>query len=192
MMNNAATRRLICKAVGSLVLPLAAMGCQHTQTAGAQSSGGGHAVAQETRVAGHDVAQASRRTYHTVANGAREAGSSAVDIVTNSAVRVRNTPPESLSAPIIDVDVAMQARDWDQVPAVYASGATVAGPTGFLYEPKGAQSSWRYQVTEIPIFLVNTALLPYAFAKTPPWDPVEWKGATVEPTYTAVPLLPSE
>ena len=38
----------------------------------------------------------------------------------------------------------------------------------------------------MPLFLVNTALLPLALVQTPPWAPVEWKGSTVQPTYTGV------
>ena len=70
--------------------------------------------------------------------------------------------------------------------------ATVAGPTGFLYQPKPGQPTWHYGFVDAPLFGVNTLLLPYAFFKIPPWEPVEWKGATVEPTYTAVPPLPPE
>lgn len=142
--------------------------------------------------AGHGFAQASRDTGHAIANGAREVGTSTVDIFTNSYVGLHNTPPESLTAPVMDVDEAMQVRDWDQVTATYSSGATVAGPVGFRYEPRGGQESWRYQFLDIPLFLGNTALLPFAFAKTPPWKPVEWKAGTIEPTYTGVPPLPPE
>jgi hypothetical protein len=152
----------------------------------------GHDIAQGSRAVGHGVAQASRASFAAVSDHTGEFPSSAVDIATNSAVRLRNTPPESLTAPVIDVDQAMQLRDWDRMTAIYSSGATVAGPTGFLYQPRPGQNLWRYQVVDIPIFLVNTALLPYAFAKTPPWKPVEWKAATVEPTYTGVPPLPPE
>jgi hypothetical protein len=150
----------------------------------------GHDVAQGSRAVGHDVAEGSRDTYHAAANGVRSAGSGIADLTTNSVQGIRNTPAESLSAPIIDVDEAMQVRDWDQVTAEYKSGRTIAGPIGFLYEPKGNQSQWRYGVIEVPLFMVNTALLPYAFCKTPPWKSVEWKAATVAPTYTGVPPLP--
>jgi hypothetical protein len=152
----------------------------------------GHGVAQASRTAGHDVAEASRSVGHGVAEGARSVGNGAVELTTGSVQSIKNTPPESLTAPEIDVDVAMQARDWDQVTAGYASGATVAGPIGFLYEPRRDRPLWQQQATEIPTFMINTALLPYAFCKTPPWKPVEWKAATVAPTYTGVPPLPPE
>ena len=76
--------------------------------------------------------------------------------------------------------------------ATYRSGATVAGPIGYIYEPARDRPLWQQGVTEIPTFFVNSALIPYAFCKTPPWKPVEWKGATVAPTYTGVPPLPAE
>jgi hypothetical protein len=167
---------------------------QGTRTVGHDVAQGtravGHDLAQGTRAVGHGVAEGSRNTYHAAASGVRAVGGGVADLTTNSVQGIRNTPPESLSAPVIDVDAAMQVRDWDQVTAQYKSGATVAGPIGFLYEPKGDQSEWRYGVIETPLFLFNTALLPYAFCKTPPWEPVEWKAATVAPTYTAVPPLP--
>jgi hypothetical protein len=242
MMHNNAKRRIIFKAVSSVGLSLALMGCQQThfpttqvvvqvspnQTAVAEvaapepasspttqetpaapnpavraSEGAGHDVAQASREAGHDVArasvavghdvaEASRETYFATANEVREVPSSTNDLVLHSTVRIKNSKPESLSAPEIDIDEAMQIRDWDQVAATYQSGATIAGPTGFRYQPKPGQPLWHYDFVDMPLFLVNTGLIPYAFFKIPPWKPVEWKAATVEPTYTAVPPLPPE
>ena len=134
------------------MLPLATIGCQSTHVASTAPSEpvscsnpkgpairsrasrvAGHDVAEALRNVGHGVAEALRQTYSVAANGVRESGSSIVDITTNGAQKVRNSRPESLTAPVIDVDAAMQARDWDQVTATYSSGATVAGPTGFRY-----------------------------------------------------------
>jgi hypothetical protein len=223
MMQNTAKRRILLKAIGSLTLPLAIVGCSHSQhyattqvvvqvspnqtavaEVAAPEAGSSSPTTQETAqqpspevsaapaAAGHGVAQASRSVGHGVAQGARDVGSGAVELTTGSVQSIKNTPPESLTASEIDVDVAMQARDWDQVTAGYASGATVAGPIGFLYEPTRDRPLWQQGVTEIPTFMVNTALIPFAFCKTPPWKPVEWKAATVAPTYTGVPPLAAE
>jgi hypothetical protein len=189
MIHTAFTRRVLRNAIGAVILPLAGLGCQHSQIASTEPDSSITATSEGT---GHGIAQASRNSYHAVANGASEAGSSIVDITTNSAVRTANTPPETLSAAVINVDPAMQVRDWDVVSAGYSSGATVAGTTGFLYQPRDGQDEWRYQVIGIPLFLIDTALIPVAFIQIPPWKPVEWKGATVAPTYTAVPPLPPE
>jgi hypothetical protein len=152
----------------------------------------GHDVARASVAVGHDVAEASRQTYYVAATQLREVPSSTKDLLLHSTVRIKNSKPESLSAPEIDIDEAMQIRDWDQVTARYQSGATVAGPTGFLYQPKPGQPLWHYGVVDGPLFMINTLLMPYAFYRIPPWEPVEWKAATVEPTYTAVPPLPPE
>jgi hypothetical protein len=163
-----------------------------TSGEGATTPPSGSTIAAAPGGAAHGMAQASRNTGHAIAGGSRELGSSAWDVATNSFVRVRNSPPLSLTAPVIDVDEAMQARDWDRSVARYKSGAVVAGPIGFLYQPRSGQNQWRYQIVDLPLFLGNTALLPFAFAQTPPWKPVEWKADTVEPTYTGVPPLPPE
>ncbi len=149
-------------------------------------------MANASRDTGHAIAQASRTSYHAAAAGMHEAGTSTWDLLTNSAIAIHNTPPESLTAPVIDIDPAMQARDWDQVTARYKSGSTVAGNIGFLYQPRPGQNLWRYGVIDMPLFLGNTALLPFSFARIAPWKPVLWKAASVEPTYTAAPPLPPE
>ena len=220
MMHNLVTRRVLLKAIGCVALPLALAGCQHTHVASTQvaldvaatqpattevvvtdsgsppttqaTSSADNAVAQAPSGAGHGVAQVSRETYHAAADGVRSIGSSTADITLHSTQRIKNTPPESLSAPVIDIDEAMQVRDWDQVTASYPSGGTVAGPIGYLYQPRDDQPLWHQGVIEMPLFFVNTVLMPCAFFDTPPWKPVAWKAATVEPTYTGVPPLPPE
>jgi len=194
MMHPVAIRKACWTVICGMTLPLATIGCQHTHTATTEvaTTSVSTSVEQAPKENGNGFAQGSRQTYHAAANGVREVGSSVADMATNSIVKVRNTPPESLTAPVIDVDEAMQVRDWDQVTATYSSGTTVAGPIGFMDAPRPGQNQWRYQFIDTPLFLGNTALLPFAFAKTPPWAPVEWKAATVEPTYTGVPPLPPE
>jgi hypothetical protein len=192
------TRKALSALACCIVLPLASAGCHNSQPATTQvaisqdANSAGSDVSSGASSAGHGVAQATRDTGHAIADGSREAGSSAVDIATNSFGKIRNRPPESLSAPVIDVDEAMQARDWDQSTALYKSGATVAGPIGFMYQPRAGQNAWRYQFIDLPLFLGNTMLIPVDFVKTPPWKPVEWKADTVEPTYTGVAPLPPQ
>ena len=104
--------------------------------------------------------------------------------------RIKDTPPEAINDTPLVVDPAMQVRDWDRSSAYYASGGVVAGPTGFLYEPKRGQPEWHYALLESPLFLVQTIALPVTLAFNPPWSKVVYKGVTVEPTYTAMPALP--
>ncbi|MBV8782381.1 MAG: hypothetical protein JO353_13375 [Phycisphaerae bacterium] len=151
----------------------------------AAPSQGGRSFAQRTGGAFESAGQ-------SVGHGVMVAGRTTVDVFTKSAVPIRNTPPESLSAPTIDVDEAMQARDWNLDTAYYANGSTVAGPIGFRYQPAPNQPFWRANLVEPAIFGLNILIMPYEFFRTPPWKAVAWKGATVQPTYTAVPPLPPE
>jgi hypothetical protein len=45
-------------------------------------------------------------------------------------------------------------------------------------------------VLEAPLFVFQTVALPVTLAITPPWTELHYTGATVEPTYTAMPPLP--
>ena len=190
-------------AVGSLLL----FGCSHhhpatTQIAvasppPAQNSGStmdhvgtetGHVAGEAARDTGHGVAVAGRETGHVFA----EAGRGTATLFTKSAVPIGNSKPESLSAPTIEVDEAMQARDWDVVSAHYENGSTVAGPIGFILQPAPNLPQGEAIVVEPALFAINTLIMPLDFFRTAPWTPVQWKAASVEPTYTAVPPLPPE
>jgi hypothetical protein len=104
--------------------------------------------------------------------------------------RVQNSPPELTSSTPMIVDGAMQIREWDRSTALYSNGDTVAGPTGFRYEARWYQPEWRYPIIETPLFVGQTLALPVTLALTPPWSEMRYTGVTVEPTHTAMPLLP--
>ena len=137
---------------------------------------------------GHVAAVAGRETGHVVMEGARGTD----DLFTKAAVGLHNSPPESLSAPSIDVDEAMQARDWRLSMARYPNGSTVAGPTEFAFVPAPNRPQAEAVVVEPSLFFVNLFVAPIEMFEMPPWTPVQWKAATVQPTYTAVPPLPPE
>jgi hypothetical protein len=101
----------------------------------------------------------------------------------------QNALPDPVIAPP-PPDEAMALRDWQQSSAVYANTSTVAGNTGFMFMPKWDQPEWVYPLLDAPIFLLNVVTLPYSLIVTPPWKPVEYRSATIEPTYTAMPPLP--
>ena len=148
----------------------------------------GHVAGEAARDTGHVAAVAGRETGHAFMQAGRATG----EIFTSSAVGLHNSPPESLSAPSIDVDEAMQARDWNLTPAYYPSGSTVAGPTEFAFVPAPNQPQERAVIVEPALFFVNLAVMPIEIIRCPPWTAVQWKAASVEPTYTAVPPLPPE
>lgn len=88
------------------------------------------------------------------------------------------------------VDQAMQIRDWDRSASMYASGNTIAGPTGFFYEVNWNEPGWTYPLLETPLFIAQTFALPVTLAIAPPWNKVRYTGDWVGPTYTAMPPLP--
>lgn len=107
--------------------------------------------------------------------------------------RIQNSPPEAVSSTPLTVDAAMQLRNWDRSTARYANGDTIAGPTGFNYEPKWYQEpESKYYYLDLPLALGQTLMLPVNLIVTPPWEPVRYTGSTVDPSYTLMPALPGE
>jgi hypothetical protein len=104
--------------------------------------------------------------------------------------RSRSEPPDVLNDTPLIVDGAMQLRDWGRSTAFYTNGDTVAGPTGFLYEPRWYQPEWRYAVLEAPLSLGQTIILPIVAIFEPPWEQKHYTGATIEPTSNAMPAVP--
>lgn len=109
---------------------------------------------------------------------------------TNPYQRIGKASQDQLSTEPLTIDGAMQQRDWERSTAVYANGDTIAGPTGFWYEPRPDQPEWRYAVLETPLFVFQTVALPVTLAITPPWTNMRYTGAEVGTTYTAMPPLP--
>jgi hypothetical protein len=100
------------------------------------------------------------------------------------------SPPEVLDSTPIAVDAAMERRNWEQSRAVYASTGTVAGNTGLMFRSDPARPDWQNGIAEPFIFLTNVGLMPVSLVMTPPFAPVEYRSATVEPTYSGNPPLP--
>jgi hypothetical protein len=108
----------------------------------------------------------------------------------NPFARARNTPPEPLNAEPLMVDEAMQLRDWNRVTALYASGDTAAGATGFPFTTRQDQPEWRYAALETPLFVFQAIALPVNLIIAGPTREIHYAGATIEPTHTAMPPLP--
>ena len=88
------------------------------------------------------------------------------------------------------VDPAMEVRDWQPVMAYYANGDTVAGPTGFSYRTDPNLPRWAGPLVDAPIFAAQAVALPVNLAVQDPCSRRVYTGATLEPTYTAMPPLP--
>jgi hypothetical protein len=90
----------------------------------------------------------------------------------------------------MEIDEAMQIRDWDRSTAYYTNQGFVAGATGFWFQPAYYQPEWVYPILETPLFLGQALILPVTIFFPPPWADVRYAGATIEPTYHGVPPLP--
>lgn len=101
-----------------------------------------------------------------------------------------DTPTAPLVEEPMVIDQAMQVRDWDRSTAVYTNLAFVAGSPGFWYQPKWDQPDWTYAVVEAPLFLGQALILPITVWFPPQWQPVNYAGLKMEPTYHAMPPLP--
>jgi hypothetical protein len=103
-----------------------------------------------------------------------------------------NAPPPEAIVPSPSTDEAMLHRDWQQSSALYADTSVIAGNTGFMFMPKWGQPEWVYPLLDAPLFLANVVTLPVSLIMTPPWVAVEYRSATIPPSYTAMPPLPPE
>ena len=100
--------------------------------------------------------------------------------------------PSPLNRTPIVADGAMQIRDFEQSTARYPSGAAVAGPTEFNYQPKYNQPEWTYYYADYGTWALNMVLLPMNLILTPQWNQVNYPGEVVQTTYTAQPPLPPQ
>ena len=106
--------------------------------------------------------------------------------------RVQNTPPEALNTTPLVIDRAMQLRNWEPSSVEYANGSVVAGPLGFWFEPRPDLPEWQHTFVDPAMFAGQALILPVTVFFPPPWTDFAYRGATVEPTYTAAPPLPPE
>src|SRR4051812_33047173 len=79
----------------------------------------------------------------------------------------QNTPESVLDPTPIPVDSAMARRDWEQSSAIYARSGVMSWPTLETFKSKEYHYSWATAFTELPLFLTNITLSPYAAYKTP-------------------------
>jgi hypothetical protein len=99
------------------------------------------------------------------------------------------TPEAPLTEEPMVIDQAMQVRDWDRSAAVYTNLSFVAGSPGFWYQPKWNEPDWTYAVVEAPLFLGQALILPITVWFPPQWEPVNYAGLKMAPTYHAMPPL---
>jgi hypothetical protein len=113
-------------------------------------------------------------------------------LVVSGCTRTNVVHPSPLNRTPIVVDGAMQIRDFEQSAARYPSGAAVAGPTEFNYEPKHNEPEWTYYYADYGTWGLNMVLLPVYLIVTPQWNEVTYPGEVVQTTYTGQPPLPPQ
>jgi len=97
--------------------------------------------------------------------------------------------PEPLNNAPVNVDPAMEARQWDPSTAEYANDTVRANPD---YTPLRASESNPYLApfAEIGVFCANTIYLPVGIFIESPGSLVDYKSLSTPPTSTAQPPLP--
>lgn len=104
-------------------------------------------------------------------------------------------PPATASpvntTPLI-IDDAMQQRDWERSTSYYASGATIAGGTGYLWQTHETFEPGQRRWLDVPIAVANIVCLPVGVFVDSPFGPTTYHGEGVPPSYTAQPPLPPE
>ena len=102
--------------------------------------------------------------------------------------------PGPLASPVNDpkltVDEATQLRNYDQSVSYYASGASVAGGTGYLWQTHETIPDGYRRYTDVPIAAANIVSLPVGIFVESPWEKQVDRGESVPPSYTAQPPLP--
>jgi hypothetical protein len=102
--------------------------------------------------------------------------------------------PPPISSPVNNppmvLDDATQIRNYDPSLSYYASGATVAGGTSYLWQTHETIPPGYVRFTDVPVAVLNMVCTPVGVFIESPWEAQVYRGEPVPPTYTANPPLP--
>ncbi|HEY0009246.1 MAG TPA: hypothetical protein VGB55_11020 [Tepidisphaeraceae bacterium] len=87
----------------------------------------------------------------------------------------------------LNIDPAMEIRDWEPSTAYYANGDVYSWSTGFGYRSQ-ADSGWKYLFADPGTYVVNLVTMPWTFYQER--NGVVSQGDTIPPSHTAVPPVP--
>src|SRR5688572_11627584 len=104
--------------------------------------------------------------------------------------RYTRVPRGGLNDVPLDVDQAMEIRDWEPMSARYTNPRFIAGPPGFWFIPAYGNPEPIYAFQETPMFVLQSLALPLTMWFPLPWTPVRYAGESVEPSWHAMPPLP--
>ena len=105
----------------------------------------------------------------------------------------RIVPPPMVSPvnnPPTVIDQGTQLRNFEQSTSYYASGASIAGGTSYLWQIHETMSPGSARYLEVPVALLNVGSMPVGVFIEAPWENQVNRGESVPPTYTAQPPLP--
>ena len=97
--------------------------------------------------------------------------------------------------PAMDIDPAMQRRDWERSVAWYPNGDVVAGVNRFPIRYMGgnpADPDYTNALLDLGAAAIQTVALPFTYLVIPPFAAETFKEEDVPPTYTAMPYMRPE
>lgn len=101
-------------------------------------------------------------------------------------------PPPAAAPPAapMEIDPAMQRRDWERSAAWYPNGDTVAGVQRYPLRAQGGNpgtSDYANAVYDLAASVGQSIVLPFTYLFVPPFAPQVFTGENIPPTYTAMP-----
>jgi hypothetical protein len=126
-------------------------------------------------------------SIHNTLRLAASIGVIGAPLLAGGCANIHDNPPARLSAVPLNVDQAMQQRDWAPAVALYPNGSVVAPPTYYPYVARTDTSPWLYPFVESGLFIGQTVALPVTLFVAK--NPQVYSGVITPPTYTAVPPI---
>ena len=101
-------------------------------------------------------------------------------------------PQAAPTPPAMDIDPAMQRRDWERSVAWYPNGDTVAGVNRFplrSYGDNHGDADYTNAGIDLLASLGQTVALPFTYLFVPPFEAQVFGDQTIPATHTAMPFM---
>ena len=99
-------------------------------------------------------------------------------------------PPPVATAQPMEIDAAMQRRDWERSAAWYPNGDTLAGVQRYPLRPQGGppgSPDYTNAAVDLATSFGQSIALPFTYLFVPPFAPQVFTGEGIPATYTAMP-----
>ena len=100
-------------------------------------------------------------------------------------------PPAPPPGPAMEIDSAMQMRDWERSAAWYPNGDTVSGVNRFPIRSQGgtaATPDYANAAIDLGASMAQTVALPFTYLFVPPFARATYTGENIPPTHTGMPI----